>query len=272
MLENFLASQQAIITLGVIATTLLVRAALIRWIRSRNAILRVDHRRWISMIHHTSLLIVFLTVLVVWLPQIQHFALSITAIAVALVIATKELLLCISGSVMLRATGIFGIGDWVRIGDHFGEVIEENVMTTVIQEIDPQRFHYTGRTTTVPNSIFLSTVVINQNFLRRYQFHRFAITIEPDAFPIDAEDKLYERINAVTESFAQTAKRYNAMLEKRTGIDIPDAQPSIDFSTSEIAKLVTTITVFCPTDQIPTLEKAMMREFLGWYRANRHGR
>ncbi len=271
-LVSWLDSQQITITLSVVAIALLLRVALIRLIRHRNAILSPDHRRWISMIHHTSLLVITVTVIIIWLPQIQHFALSITAIAVALVIATKELLLCITGSVMLRATGVFAIGDWIRVGNHFGEVIEENVMTTVIQEIDGQRYHYTGRTTTVPNSVFLSTVVINQNFLRRYQFHRFAITIEPDAFPIDAEDKLFVRINALTESFAQTARRYNAMLEKRTGIDIPDAQPTIEFSTTELAKLVTTITVFCPTDQIPALEKAMMHEFLGWYRANRRGK
>ena len=59
------------------------------------------------------------------------------------------------------------------------------------------------------------------------------------------------------------------MLELRTGIDIPDPDPSIEFSTNETARLVTTITVFCPTSAISGLEKAMTREFFAWYRVNR---
>ena len=59
------------------------------------------------------------------------------------------------------------------------------------------------------------------------------------------------------------------MLEKRTGIDIPDAKPLVEFSTNELAKIVTTITVFCPTDRINALEKEMVREFFAWYRTGR---
>jgi len=142
-------------------------------------------------------------------------------------------------------------------------------MTTTIQEIEARTYTYTGRTVILPNSLFLSNSVINQNFLRRYQFHTFSITIEPDAFPIDAEEKLQLRIESLTEHFKDTAQRYNKMLEKRSGIDIPDATPSLDFYTSDLAKLVTTITVFCPTEEIPELEKAMIKEFFEWYRANR---
>ena len=74
----------------------------------------------------------------------------------------------------------------------FGEVIVRNLLSTEIQEIEPHGFTYTGRTVVFPNSLFLSSSVVNQNFLRRYQFHSFQMTIEPDAFPIDAEEKLVE--------------------------------------------------------------------------------
>ena len=204
-----------------------------------------------------------------WLPQIQHFVLSITAIAVALVIATKELLLCLTGALLIRTSNAFTIGDWISVGEYFGDVIERNFMTTTIQEIERKSYTYTGRTATLPNSLFLANTVINQNFLRRYQFHSFSITIEPDAFPIDAEEQLQRRIEALTSHFIDTAQRYNKMLEKRTGIDIPDAKPMVEFSTNDTAKLVTTLSIFCPTDQIHHLEKAMMREFFDWYKSHR---
>jgi len=260
---------RALFTLIVVAGVLGLRQLGIILIRRSTDILSPEHRRRISTIHHASIAAIFVVLVSLWLPQLHEFALSITAIAVAIVIATKELLLCLLGTLLSRSANAFVIGDWISVQSQFGEVIEKNLLSTQLQEIEPRGYTCTGRTVVVPNSLFLSSSVINQNFLRRYQFHSFSITIEPDAFPIDAEDKLEARILALTAPFAETAQRYNAMLEKRTGIDIPDARPSVEFSTNELAKIVTTITVFCPTDRINSLEKEMVREFFDWYRTGR---
>lgn len=264
-----LLAHRATLTIAIVLSALLLRGLIIRRIRRTRDILTVDDHRRMSTVHVTTVLVVIITILVLWLPQIQNFILSITAIAVALVIATKELSLCLLGAVVIRSSRSFAIGDWISVNTYFGEVIERNFLTTTIQEIEKRSYTYTGRTAVIPNSQFLIHTVINQNFLRRYQFHSFSITIEPDAFPIDAEDKLLKRIETLTAHFSETAQRYNKMLEQRTGIDIPDANPLVEFSTNDIAKLVTTLTVFCPTDEITELEKAMMREFFEWYRANR---
>ncbi|MFK7859104.1 MAG: mechanosensitive ion channel family protein [Granulosicoccus sp.] len=265
-------AHRATLTLGIVVSVLLLRGLLMRRIRRRHVIMDPKDRRAMSRVHVVSVSACVMSILVLWLPQIQNFVLSITAIAVALVIATKELLLCLTGAILIRTSRAFSIGDWIMAGTQFGEVIERNFMSTSIQEIEARSYTYTGRTVIIPNSLFLSNSVINQNFLRRYQFHSFSITIEPDAFPIDAEEKLVKRIESVTAHFHDTAERYNKMLEQRTGIDIPDARPSLDFSTNEMAKIITTITVFCPTDEIMVLEKAMVKEFFEWYRSNREVR
>ena len=258
-------------------TVLIVGAALgVRWlaihrIRRDSGILKAPDRRAISVLHHGAVVIILATVILIWLPQLQHFMLSITAIAVALVVATKELLLCLLGTLLVRSSRAFVIGDWIAVQDRFGEVIERNLLSTMVQEVEPHGYTYTGRTVVLPNSLFLGASVANQNFLKRYQFHSFRITIEPDAFPFDAEERLVQRIRTLTAPFAEVAKRYNHMLELRTGIDIPDAEPSIEFATNDTAKLVTTMTVFCPTERIGELEKAMVREFFDWYRTNRRG-
>ncbi len=259
------------LTLGIIGLGLSLRAIVTRRIRRGKDILDSHDRVRISNIHYISIGVILFAIVALWLPQIQHFILSVTAIAVALVIATKELILCLTGAVLLRSSRAFVIGDWISIGERFGEVIECNFLTTTIQEIESRYYTSTGRTITIPNSVFLSQSVVNQNFIRRYRFHRFAITIEPDAFPMDAQEKLLKRIESITEPFLETARRYNSMLEKRTGIDIPDANATVDFSTSDLAKIVTTICIFCPTEEIAMLEKAMMREFFEWYRNNRSG-
>lgn len=268
MLQSML-GHRLTLTVAIVVCAMLVRGLITRRIRRTREILTPSDRRIISTAHVCAVLVMICTVLMLWLPQIQEFILSITAIALAIVIATKELSLCLLGAVVARSSRAFAIGDWISVSTHFGEVIERRFFTTTIQEIDTQSYTYSGRTAVIPNCLFLSCTVVNQNFLRRYQFHSFSITIEPDAFPIDAEEQLQLRIEALTSHFSETAQRYHKVLEQRSGIDIREARPLIEFSTNDTAKLVTTLTVFCPTDEIPSLEKAMMREFLSWYRMSR---
>ncbi len=271
LIESWTSWHRLALTVGIAVLAIGVRWFATRQIRRETGILKAADRRVISVLHHGTVAVIAITILAIWLPQLQEFALSITAIAVALVVATKELLLCLLGTMLIRSSRAFVIGDWVAVQDRFGEVIERNFLSTMIQEVERRGYTYTGRTIVVPNSLFLVASVANQNFLKRYQFHSFTITIEPDAFPFDAEARLEQRIRSLTEPFAETARRYNHMLELRTGIDIPDPEPSIEFSTNDTAKLVTTMTVFCPTERIGDLEKAMVREFFDWYRSNRRG-
>lgn len=268
MIEQITAHRLSL-TVAIVVCGLVLRSLITRRIRRSKDILTADERQHISTVHYATVGAILITILVLWLPQIQHFMLSITAIAVALVIATKELLLCLLGAMLLRTSKAFSIGDWISVDKQFGEVIGCDFLTTTMQEIESHTYTYTGRTITLPNSLFLANSVINQNFLRRYQFHVFSITIDPNAFPMEAERLLLDRIALLTEPFMETALRYNAMLEKRTGIDIPDAQPSIEFSTNDTARIVTTISIFCPTDSIVELEKSLVKEFFEWYRENR---
>ena len=271
MIDDWTSWHRLALTVAIVAGALGVRWLAIRQIRRESGILKSADRRAISTLHHGAVAIILATIVLIWLPQLQRFVLSITAIAVALVVATKELLLCLLGTLMIRSSRAFVIGDWIAVQERFGEVIERNLLSTMVQEVEPRGYTYTGRTVVLPNSLFLGASVANQNFLKRYQFHSFRITIEPDAFPFDAEARLEQRIRSLTAPFAETARRYNHMLELRTGIDIPDAEPSIEFATNDTAKLVTTMSVFCPTERIVELEKAMVREFFEWYRTNRRG-
>ena len=271
MTDDWTSWHRLALTALIAGGALAVRWFAIRQIRRDSGILKTADRRAISVLHHGAVAIVIATIVLIWLPQLQRFMLSITAIAVALVVATKELLLCLLGTLMIRSSRAFVIGDWIAVQERFGEVIERNLLSTMIQEVEPRGYTYTGRTVVLPNSLFLGASVANQNFLKRYQFHAFSITIDPDAFPFDAEERLEQRLRSLTEPFAEVARRYNHVLELRTGIDIPDPEPSIEFTTNDTAKLVTTMTVFCPTERIVELEKAMVREFFDWYRTNRRG-
>ena len=72
-----------------------LQVLLIRMVRGKKEVLSKDQRRWINLIKNGIIVSVLLALVLIWAPQLQTFALSLTAFAVALVVATKEMILCI---------------------------------------------------------------------------------------------------------------------------------------------------------------------------------
>lgn len=251
-------------SLSLVATLSAVRFLFVHQIRRRSEFLSKNQRLWMSRAKNGSVLLIILGLVAIWWPELREFALSIAAAAVALVIATKELILCFSGSVLKAGSGAFGIGDWIEVGDLRGEVIEQSVLSTTIQELDTENnnYEYTGKTVTIPNSLFLTQSVKNMNFMKRYVFHRFTIVTEPELNPFEAKAWILQRIDTYSEEFIDIARRYNAMIEKRAGIDIPGAEPRVRIRTSDAGRNEFTVIIFCPTAQAVELEQRVTRDFM----------
>ncbi|MCW5619201.1 MAG: mechanosensitive ion channel family protein [Nitrosomonas sp.] len=240
-----------------IAAMLSLRFVLVYLIKRNRAILTEGRRHWITSVKNFSWLIMIFGLLFIWWPELKNFAFSIAAVTVALVIATKELILCFSGAMLRAGTGAFTIGDWIEVGANRGEVIDFNLFSTTLQELDrsPNDYSFTGKTIAIPNSLFLSEPIKNLNFSKRYTFHRFSIAIDAHFNIADIRQWIVTEIDQCSADFIEIARRYNAFIEKRTGIDIPGPEPRIMISTSELAKCIITIVIFCPTEKAGELER-----------------
>lgn len=240
---------------------------IVNFIRKDNDILNETHRLWISRTKNFTVMIMTLLLISLWWVELEKFAFSIAAVAVAIVIASKELILCLSGSILRATSNAFNIGDWIRAGDDYGEVIEHNVLSTVVQEIDfpNNNYNYTGKTVTIPNSKFLTETVKNMNFMRRYVYHTFTITTDNriNVFAIRAH--IFEKMNEYTQEFLEVGRRYNNVIEKRLGVDLPGEEPYIRITTTHLGHLDFTIILFCPTEQAVSLEQRISADFMAYY-------
>ncbi len=260
-------------TNSLVSTAILLAAiGLGRWFLVRLAkgdadILHEEQRRWISRIKNGALTLLLIGLVFVWLPELNTFALSITAFAVAFVIATKELILCISGAVLRTGTQAYRVGDWIDVNGISGEVVDHSLLSTSVAEIDAKhnRYDFTGKTVILPNSMLLTQHVKNQNFLKTYVFHEFSIYTEPEINVVEARDFILERIETYSEPFREVARRYNVMVEKRTGVDVPNPDPRVYVTTNELAKSVFTVIIFCPTKDAVDLEQEITRDFLTFF-------
>ena len=255
-------------SLALVVVVLLIRYALVHLFR-RSSWARQDIRRRVHMVHNFTNLIIVIGLFAIWVSELRDFALSIAAFSVAIVIALRDVVACLVGGLYQASMRSFTIGDWVRIGDQFGEVIDNNWLSTTLLEIDPHGLGngYTGTTLYVPNNVFFTQPVKNLNFMRRYIEHSFSIVRENKGEnPFAIKPYITERVLEHCESFKDVAERYCKLIESRMGVDLAGTEPKIKFSTSELGHNVLTITLFCPREDATDIEQKVTEDFYRfWY-------
>lgn len=256
-----------------IVIVFLLRSALNRLIRNQQEILNTGQRLWISNINNTAYLIIFIGLVSIWSATLQPFLLSITAIAAALVIATKELLLCLSGSIYRSSSRLFTIGDWIEVQGVKGEVLDRSLLSFTLKELYLRNnlYEYTGRLVTIPNSVLLSLPVKNEAFLKNYVFHEFSFTFKDDCPPQQLLAAAQESVEKHTQIYQEIGKRYMRMVSHKLRTEFMDTEPRIRFTTSELAYNILTVTYFCPRGEALTIEQALHRDVSNFYYRSRHG-
>ena len=138
--------------------------------------------------------------------------------------------MCLAGGLLRSASGAFQAGDWVQVGGRSGEVTEQTLLSTTLWEFDGTRQEFTGRQTTLPNSLFLTAPVINHGFRRRFVFHEFTIFAPPAPLPPPGAEALRAAIERAlcreAEDFAPVAARF-AELDKAQRWGVEEGQLSL---------------------------------------------
>ena len=241
---------------------LLVRVVAGLAIRRRTGVAPHLQRRWTANLRNLLLLLGLLGLVLIWAPQLRTFALSLTAVAVAIVIATKELILCFSGSLMRASSSSFAIGDWIEVAGMRGEVVDHNLFVTVLHEFQPGTYSHTGRRTVLPNSIFLSQPMRNESLMRDHVLHGFSVTVDPagDGFAHRAaiEAIVARHCAPLRDEVAQAG----ASIGRRLHIDLADSPVRVTFKTTELGKLRIGVSLLCPTRLAESLENDITCELV----------
>ncbi|KJG38469.1 mechanosensitive ion channel protein MscS [Photobacterium angustum] len=264
---NFLIAHKLLLSALIIVIISLIRRLVLTKIRGEELFLSEEQRKWMSRTKNGTFSILILLLFILWRSEINEFALSVTAIAVAIVVASKEIILCITGSIQRASSRSFRIGDWIEVGKLCGEVIEHNMMATVIQEIDLHhgQYHYTGKTATLPNSMFFTYPVKNLNFMKRYVYHNFSIVVPNFLNLYPLLPTMVQKIEHHCEDFIDVARRYNSMIEKHAGVDLPGSEPHIHINSGATGEQIVHFMLFCPTEQATHLEQEIRQDFMKEY-------
>ncbi|KJF86578.1 mechanosensitive ion channel family protein [Photobacterium phosphoreum] len=264
---TYLLTHKLLFTALIIAVITIVRRIILSQVRGDDFFVTETQRKWMSRTKNGTFILMLVIVFALWRSEISEFAFSLTAIAVAIVVASKEIILCFTGSIQRASSRSFRIGDWIEVGKICGEVIEHNMMATVIQEIDLHhgQYHYTGKTATLPNSMFFTYPVKNLNFMKRYVYHNFSIVVRDFVNLYPLLPTIITKIDHHSEDFIDVARRYNSVIEKHAGLDLPGSEPHIHISSSSTGEQIVHFMLFCPTERATHLEQDIRRDFMEEY-------
>lgn len=250
-------------TMIILVAVLVARYLLIQQVKGSSEILNKDQRKWINRIKNSAIGFMLIAMIFIWAPQIQTFALSLTAVAVAVVLTTKELLMCLTGSFMRATSKAFHVGDWITVDNMSGEVMEISAFSTILEELDTKTRNFTGRTLHIPNSKFLTSTVENANFLKHYIYHTFSTTIAyQDVDPAALQNALESIVDKHYAPHQKAAERFNKMVERKTAIDFADAKAEYGIKTTDQGHYTFTVRLFAPTKEYSQLEADITKEFV----------
>lgn len=251
-------------SLVLIVVTWILRSIVARIIQRNERLSQELRRRWLVQVRNGAVVIILLGLVIIWANELRTVAVYVFAVAVATVIATKELIQCVTGSLMKTMTRSFDIGDRIEIGDFRGDVIDHNVLTTTVMEIGPDGMSHrlTGRSVTIPNSVFLSKAVINETFTDDYVLHVFAIPMKMEDDWEAAKDDLLKIAKQHSAAYIDEARRHFERLGKREGLYILSVEPHVTFSVPEAGDLHLVVRMAAPARQKGKIEQAILGSFL----------
>ena len=250
-------------TVVLIVVLVLLRSIVARAVK-RTVASQELRRRWLLQTRNAALAVLALGLLVIWGSELRTLAVSLVAIAMAIVLATKELILCVSGSFLKAGARSFRLGDRIQVKDIRGDVIDQTLLSTTVMEIGPGRLTHqrTGRVTVLPNSLFLSEPVTNESYTDDYVFHAFTVPLKREEDWQHARQVLHDAASEHCAPFLEHARAHMEAIGHRTGLDVPDVEPRVTVQMPTAGEVHLVVRVPVQAGQRGRIEHTILNAFL----------
>jgi small-conductance mechanosensitive channel len=251
-------------TLLLLAVVLAFRTVLVRSISKSPTLTLEAKRRWVVTIRNTAALGFLAALVFMWLHELQAFAVSIVAIAAALVLATKELILCWSGAALRVGGKVYSVGDRIQIGGYRGVVLDHDAFATRLLEIGPgvMSHLYTGRIVVFPNSLLFTNGLVKENPTHDYGLYVLNVPLRSEEDWQSAEHALLESAKIECAPFLEEVNRQMKLLEQRNLLEAPSPEPRVTIQLLEPGRVHLVLRYPAPDRGRSRVEQAIIRRYL----------
>lgn len=224
-----------------------------------------ERRKKLISFRNTTAFIIVTGLVILWASELKTFTLSLLAIAAALVIATKEVILASIGGLVRTTTKKYSVGDRVEVKGLRGQVIDITLLYTTVMEIGPNKYvhQYTGRTITFPNSLILSEPIHVDSLSDDCTTHTIQLPMYPeDADITEASKKLKDIADTVCEPYIELAKHYVDHIQSKTSIDMPSYMPRVLINVDDKGEWWLTLRVVIPSKEKIKIEQDIITKYI----------
>jgi small-conductance mechanosensitive channel len=260
--EGFI--RDLIITFVFSSVLLGIRYALRRAILRRDAIEPDMKRRWLVSVRNATFLLFLMGITLIWAREIQTVALSMVAIAAALVLATREMILCLLGSLYRTSTHAYSIGDRIEINGLKGQVIDTDLLSTTLIESNQAVAHKgtVGRLVTLPNSLLLTQPAFNESGLGRFVIHTIHVNIGRNDDWQHAETVLLAAAREAITPYSSDMVKHARDFQRRYGLGAPALVPRLRMVLNDHECIELHLQLPTPINERVTIEQRILRTFL----------
>lgn len=218
-------------------------------------------RKWTAFTRNATFIAFLALVLPLWLEPLKSLAISLVAVAAAIVLATKELILCMTGALVRSTAKAFDVGDRIEVASVRGDVIDTNLFTTTILEIGPSH-QQTGRAVVVPNALFVTGPLVNETYTEAFVLHTLSVPVKLEPGWERAEEALRRAVEEECVEWLDEAKRHFDRVSKERGFEPPvvDARVTLQVTKPDEITLLARLPV--PARRKGKVEQEILRRWL----------
>lgn len=223
-----------LISLGVIATALLIRWILIRVFINR---LKSVKSRYVGrkVTTYLAYFAIFFTLVSIWIHEFESAATFLGLITAGLAIALKEPIANFFGWIYIVVTRPFEMGDRIQVLNQKGDVLDISFFEFTILEIGAwvDANQSTGRIIHIPNGKVFTNAVTNATQGFRHIWHEIPITITFESNWKKAKEMLLQIENERVKAYAENAQEQIDVAERRYNIQYNQLDPTVYTSVKE---------------------------------------
>lgn len=197
----------------------------------------------------------------IWASKIAGAALSLAAVAGAMLIISKEFLANLLGSAFLTVSRLYRIGDFIELDGISGRVIDTDLLATTLSEAQ-EGSQVTSRTVSLPHSLLLTKPLRNLTATGAYVVHLLKVAAEPAADLIALEQALLKAAHEVCSPWLEEANAHLQHIESRHMVDLPSAEPKVILQLDDVKQATLSLRYTCRPNERVKVEQAILRHFL----------
>jgi len=261
LLQDHVLLRNAIATVILFLAVVALRYVSLSFVRRRLPSTDKLQLRWAAQVRGLYYVILAFGLFIIWAAELQALAVSFVVLAMAIVWALKETIACIQGAVYRLSANAFEVGDRINVGGVRGDVIEPGLLSTTVLEVG-EGHQRTGRTISIPNSLFMTAPVLNESLAGEYMLHLMTIPVDRNADLAQIEQKALTAAQEACASFLEDVRRPIASRYRRHGLNPPIVDPRITYQVVDKNTVNILLRIPTPTRLERQVEQHVLRAIL----------